>query len=134
MVRELIYLHDIKGDMNRLGYMKIISSFLYPNNNVTSFSLTESLDTTCIDNGSPRWEAQMEIEETQNGLSKTMMIPKGTSNSYVEFADILDIFNPFSNTIGFQGQLLSQILELDVNVDFLTTQNNPLVLQSIEIL
>jgi len=132
MVRELIYLHDIKGDMNRLGYMKIISSFLYPNNNIGSFNLAESLHTSCTTNGTPRWEAEMELAETQNGLSKTMMIPKGTANSYVEFANILEIYTSIESASLLNGKLLAEILDLDINADFLTIQNNPLILEPIE--
>ena len=47
----------------------------------------------------------MELEETQNGLSKTMMIPKGTAKSYVEFAHILSIYNSIESSSYFNGKL-----------------------------
>ncbi len=132
MPRNLSFLIDVKGDMCRIGYMKIISHILAPNKTLPPEPLSERLETLSVDNSNPRWENLMEQEELQNGLSKTMMIPKGTAKSYVEFAELLKIYSSFDHSLISNGIVLSNLLNLGLNTDFFQTHTNPLVLTNLE--
>ena len=130
MTHEVGILNNIKGDMNRLGYLKIITSIVGKSRNSPEV-VTESLERICTVDGKPRWEAEM-IEQEKNGLSKAGMIPSATSKSYIEFAHILGLYDPDAWVLGGFGIILEQISDKNDNNELNDLETNPLVLKDFE--
>ena len=87
---EMGYLADVKGDMARLGYLKILTSIVSQSESERPENLAGSLNETCTVDEKPRWEAEM-IEQERNGLSKAGMIPKGTAKSCYDMLKVFKI-------------------------------------------
>ena len=79
---EIGYLADVKGDMARLGYLKILTSIVSQSESERPENLAESLNETCTVDEKPRWEAEM-IEQEKNGLSKAGKIGRASCRERV---------------------------------------------------
>ena len=128
---EMGYLADVKGDMARLGYLKILTSTVSQSKTIMPENLADSLNKACTVDANPRWEAEM-IEQEKNGLSKTGMIPKGTAKSYVDFAKILGLYNFDRWALEESGIILDQILDKNDKKELDDLVTNPLVLKDFE--
>ena len=75
---------DIKGDMCRLGYLKILTMISDDNENYDIDYHAGLLEEQVTDEGDPKKSLINPLEDKEKKLSSTAIIPMGVAKNYVE--------------------------------------------------
>jgi len=122
---ELGFLEDIKGDMCRLGYLKILPFLMGDFESIEPERLALLLEENTTKSGKPKWTDT----DFPNGLSTTGLVPTaGKAINYVELATKLEFFNKERGIWAKYGIICNKLFSIDLS----TTSINPLILDEME--
>ena len=111
-------LFDIKGDMCRLGYLKILTMISNDNENYDLDYHMGLLEEEVTDGGEPKESLIKPLEDRENKLSSTAVIPMGVAKNYIELSYRVELFSNFGTGMEDNGSLYHKILLEKKNQDY----------------
>ena len=124
-------LFDIKGDMCRLGYLKILTMISNDNENYDLDYHMGLLEEEVTDGGEPKESLIKPLEDRENKLSSTAVIPMGVAKNYIELSYRVELFSNSGTGMEDNGSLYHKILLEKKNQDD-SELNQSLILDPID--
>ena len=107
---------DIKGDMCRLGYLKILTMISDDNENYDIDYHAGLLEEQVTEDEEPKEYLIKPLEDKEKKLSSTAIIPKGVAKNYIELSYRVELFSSYGTGMEDNGNLYHKIL-LEKNQD-----------------
>ena len=107
---------DIKGDMCRLGYLKILTMISDDNENYDLDYHAGLLEEQVTEDEEPKEYLIKPLKDNEKKLSSTAIIPKGVAKNYIELSYRVELFSSYGTGMEDNGNLYHKIL-LEKNQD-----------------
>ena len=107
---------DIKGDMCRLGYLKILTMISDDNENYDIDYHAGLLEEQVTEDEEPKEYLIKPLKDKEKKLSSTAIIPKGVAKNYIELSYGVELFSSYGTGMEDNGNLYHKIL-LEKNQD-----------------
>ena len=101
---------DIKGDMCRLGYLKILTMISDDNENYDLDYHAGLLEEQVTEDEEPKKYLINPLKDNEKKLSSTAIIPKGVAKNYIELSYKVGLFSSNGAGIEDNGNLYHKIL------------------------
>lgn len=101
---------DIRGDMCRLGYLKILTMISSDDENYNIDYHATLLEEQVTEDGEPKEYLINLLEDKEKKLSSTAIIPKGVAKNYIELSYKVGLFSSNGSGIEDNGNLYHKIL------------------------
>lgn len=101
---------DIKGDMCRLGYLKILTMISDDNENYDLDYHAGLLEEQVTEDEEPKEYLIKPLKDNEKKLSSTAIIPKGVAKNYIELSYRVELFSSYGTGMEDNGNLYHKIL------------------------
>ena len=101
---------DIKGDMCRLGYLKILTMISDDNENYDLDYHAGLLEEQVTEDEEPKEYLIKSLKDNEKKLSSTAIIPKGVAKNYIELSYRVELFSSYGTGMEDNGNLYHKIL------------------------
>ena len=101
---------DVKGDMCRLGYLKILTMISDDNENYDLDYHAGLLEEQVTEDEEPKEYLIKPLKDNEKKLSSTAIIPKGVAKNYIELSYRVELFSSYGTGMEDNGNLYHKIL------------------------